>query len=442
MTRFLSSGLILCCWVGCLGLFFFDGDAHGDLEVSAPPNELEWQVPKEEEVPPTGNLPSYAEALSTFRPSNPIALGEKETFPPRYVPKQIAGIGWGDMGTNGTFRTRDPNGDFVYGIPDLPSEGSSSVPLPQATSAGVHSEMCQFEKQRVALVYAYPEDLRESAQVFQKYWISHLIWRMNTKLAWEAFRSSHGTRTMSLRVECERMNPDPGWSVVPRVYSVAIDGPMTPTRIRTRVIEEMGTSWFLPEWSDARKFLVFAHGIDPAPPENRVAGVAFVDMEASTERAEAKDETAVRIWSTRDQVGIVYEPYWDTHTTLHELFHMMGAVPSNPGPVFGTGGYHCWLGAALMCYRDKGPRATNYSTVACPDMSPAGFTLDCGFWTYFRANHRSYDQTPAGLALDGWLEQNWNVAGAENRFVTARPAWDYEVPCEACERPRGWPFVE
>lgn len=323
----------------------------------------------------------------------------------------------------------------------MPDAGSSSVQLPAATNSGIHIDMCRFEKQRTALVYAYPAGLGPIERDRDADKISKIIWRMNTKVAWEAIRSSNWTRTMSLKVECERMDPDPGWSIVPRIYRVPIDGAMTPSRIKNQVSEVMGTSWFLPEWSDARKFLVFARGPDPSPPEDRVAGIAFVGQEVSRPQAEVKTEEAVKLWSTRDQLGIVYGPYWSTHTSLHELFHMMGAVPSNPGLWLGTGGYHCWDGAAVMCYRDKGPRGPWYTPDICPDTSPEGYTLDCNYWTWFRAGHRD-DSDPTFRTLDMWLENNWNSAGPENRFVTSYPPWDYEIPCELCEKPRGWPFVE
>ena len=295
----------------------------------------------------------------------------------------------------------------------------------------------------MALVYAYPSYWPEAAVNNRIQTIKEIVYRINTKLAWEAYRSSAGTRTMSLRVECEWPNPEASWSMYPKVYRVPIDEALIPTRINSEVQESMGTSSFLPEWSDARKFLVFAQNADPSPPGDRVAGIAFVGPNLLSQEGQGKDSAAAARWNTRDQVGIVYDPYWATHTSMHELFHMMGAVASNPGPVLGTGLFHCWAGSSVMCERDNGPRGSLYTPDICPANAPDTLALDCNYWSYFRAGHR-YPSLTNGLdvALNGWLEDHWNTAGAENRYVTAFPPWDYEVPCEPCERPRGWPFVE
>lgn len=433
--------IVVCCLAAAIGVQALAPSASAEPIVGAP---QEWRLPTSSEIPPTTNPPKPIVGLPGASIEAAIqATPTKERFPKRFSPRHVPGLGWGDVGSKGTFRTRDPDGQLVYGIPEAvpgPLEaGSANIPLPAATTAGAHASMCVAEKQRIALVYAYPAGAYSVAEESR---IKALIWRLNTKVAWEAFRSSGGTRTLSLRVECDWPQPELGWSIFPKVYSVPIDGSMLPTRINAQVKTALGTNWLLPEWSDARKLLVFAQGTDPSPPSDRVAGIAFVTGLLSS-AGQGKDPDAARVWNTRDELAVTYEPYWESHASLHELFHLMGAVASNPGPLFGTGGGHCWYGYALMCYHDRGPRGPLYTSAGCADVSPNGYSIDCNYWTHFRAGHRIVDEeNPFSVALDGWLENHWNVAGAENRSVTAMPSWDYEVPCEPCERPRGWPFVE
>ena len=98
---------------------------------------------------------------------------------------------------------------------------------------------------------------------------------------------------------------------------------------------------------------------------------------------------------------------------------MFGAVNNFGGSYWGTGAGHCILKVAVMCYNDNSPGGANYPINVCPDATPNGVTLDCGYDTLFRTKH----------VPGSWLQTHWNTGGAENKIFTISPAWDYSISC-------------
>lgn len=107
-------------------------------------------------------------------------------------------------------------------------------------------------------------------------------------------------------------------------------------------------------------------------------------------------------YANRNNFGATYSVNWGTFyagTWLHELFHAMGAVQRDaPNFYDNYGGWHCDDEWDIMCY---GPR----TYTRCGNEH-----LDCGHDDYF--DPRPEDGT--------YLEDHWNVAGDENRFMVSR----------------------
>lgn len=103
--------------------------------------------------------------------------------------------------------------------------------------------------------------------------------------------------------------------------------------------------------------------------------------------------------------------YWYTHTTLHELSHVLGASQAPQGQAltnpFATFGGHCSDGNDALCYADGTPtqNGSAYSDTRCPNETPAGLPVDCAYDTYMNTE-------PVG----GFLASFWNTGGAENPF--------------------------
>lgn len=92
--------------------------------------------------------------------------------------------------------------------------------------------------------------------------------------------------------------------------------------------------------------------------------------------------------------------YYSTRVMLHELGHNIGAVqPSAPHT---TGGFHCTDGLDIMCYRDSGPYADQYTSSIC-----ATQVWDCNQDDYFNVNPDP----------DSYLATHWNIGHPRHRFV-------------------------
>jgi len=204
--------------------------------------------------------------------------------------------------------------------------------------------------------------------------IRSIVRRMNWKIADQSSKSSGGSRVVRMAVDC-----DASGSI--SIFDTRVSGP-APFGQQLK-----GT--------DAVKYLNFTIGFVDGSPEGGSAGW-LADEKKSRENLSAV--------TTQSAATITHngKPS-ETTTTLHELFHTMGAVQAN-APY--AGGSHCYDRLDVMCY----PTSDEPCSAANGFRTPVTFPIDCNSNTYF-------DAAPDG----GYLASNWNVAGVENPFLAAPP---------------------
>ncbi|MDQ3936777.1 MAG: hypothetical protein M3340_19335 [Actinomycetota bacterium] len=106
------------------------------------------------------------------------------------------------------------------------------------------------------------------------------------------------------------------------------------------------------------------------------------------------------IWRGRTDGGA---GQWHQQTTLHELFHTLGAV--NHGAPHATQNSHCADGIDVMCYDDGGMYSGQYyHEGTCPSTNPVA--IDCRQDAYF-------DTAPAA---NTWSATRWNLGWSGNSF--------------------------
>ena len=262
---------------------------------------------------------------------------------------------------------------------------------------------CASTGHRIKLVYSSPSHATPPTATENE--LRSIVRRINSKLIRESRRASANTRALTMKVDCDANG-------TMNLYSVQSLGDEAAT-VMARVHTALGE----PTGADAVKYLIFRE----APPLPEASGKGFLrvdDRKTSSDSTDLGNPNRVLTSS-----AIIYEkypnapgpPYWETHTSLHELTHTMGAVmPEAPS---GTFGLHCNDGFDVMCYRER--YATTYRTSDCPAESgyhtAVGLPLDCHNDTYF---------DPV-VEPGSWLESHWNIGGSENAFFVDRPA---EVP--------------
>jgi hypothetical protein len=226
--------------------------------------------------------------------------------------------------------------------------------------------------------------------------------RMNWKILSESLRSSGNTRALRMRVDCNASGQINVWSITAFA---------TPSNIWEELEDEYG----YPSGSESVKNLVFYDGGGASA--SGVAQMANDSIKSNSDFANGS--------RSRTSSGVVYRPadgsagtwgYWDDHTTLHELFHTMGAVNSNAP--YGTEKNHCTDGLDIMCYDDDSVPfwEPQYSETRCPTSAgygtPVGTPLDCSYDSYFDAAEESGE----------WLNTHWNTGGSENPFLVQAPS--------------------
>lgn len=245
--------------------------------------------------------------------------------------------------------------------------------------------------------------------------IRSIIRRMNWKIKQEGSNSSSGARVPEMVVDCSA----PGQI---RVHDVPTAGSGY-VDIRNTVQATLGT----PSGAGAVKYLVFREDCGFSS-----VGFGYTGQSSDPRYSlkSASDSTSVgnynRVFST---TAIVYGPpscqpvyrTWETHVSVHELFHAMGATQYTTGAPapFATPGSHCTDGLDMLCYDDG--TIAGYSESRCPANgfydSSVGTPIDCGFDTYFDTVEEPGE----------WLAGKWNVGGVENPFLTTNappaPPW-------------------
>jgi len=266
---------------------------------------------------------------------------------------------------------------------------------------------CRTSGRRVKLVYAYGEGYQPTEP-----WEALQLWtamnRANAKILIESLRSSELERMVVPYVDCYPPgHPLAGW---PTITVAAIPSSASTIPLGLRQVLPF------PAGADSVRYLSFYSESDPAQRASGYAQPFSPDWRTSANAINGESSWAV-----------VFRQYWFSHVVIHELFHTFGAVSKgSPAHWASTGYSHCIVSEDVMCYNDSGPRAHLYPIAVCPDNSPSGVSIDCLKSVYFRADHGD------GRPGDEWLDEHWNVIGAENRFMHAYPPWDYSVPCLTC----------
>lgn len=324
--------------------------------------------------------------------------------PRRFGPEQyVHGLGRAAYDpVNHVYRLRGPNGEVseTHGPDPVSAVNSAQVNLPTDTT---YRPVCVGGSgHRIVLVYAYPQGSPNNyAQGVQ--FARELFNRANNKLVLESVRSSGFGRSASYKVQCSA-----GVAIVLGIETHAHPGdsdPRSPANVQQSILD-----YYNPSGADAVKFVTF---MDSTPPGN-FSGVAFAWLGDDPE-AYSKDP-AVNYNARFSRAAITYQPYWGTHTLMHEAGHTLGAVQQHWN-FASTGAGHCVDGDDIMCYNDGGPTSGAYSSNACPDAQfsqPGTFPFDCGYNTYFKTV-----PGPAG----SWLNTFWNVGGREDDFLSYNPPW-------------------
>lgn len=228
--------------------------------------------------------------------------------------------------------------------------------------------------------------------------ILSIVQRMNYKVILESMRSSGNVKPLRMRVDCEANGQI-------RLHTFSSSSGSYPD-----VVAGAKSALGEPEEANSVKNLIFFDGSHPEG--SGVGGIGGVYKDTLKSSSDASSGNDNRIKTTS---AVIYNPpllgplgYWDTHATLHESFHTMGAV--QPSAPFATTGLHCTDGIDVLCYPDA--EGVKYTETRCPENgfydTPNGVPLDCGYDTYFDAVEESGE----------WLKTNWNAGGTENPFLS------------------------
>jgi hypothetical protein len=313
---------------------------------------MAWGSP--EDGTPDGRFPNWPD----------VKRFGKTTY--RYVPS---------MGAYKITRPNTPTA-FIHRDPGVTSTGvtDSDVEEPgsKASEEGLGrflptSELepiCRTGGNRVVFEYDGPDPVPVAA-------IRSIARRMNWKIADQSSKSSGGSRTLKMAVDCNS------------------EGQISVYKYDENL--NFGTGVFgQPTDGDSIKYL----RLRPGSGTGSGSGTYFVD----------ESKNRLNNNATRTGVGNV-SGEWESTVVLHELFHTFGAVQPNapfhnndPGS-----SAHCADNYDVMCYPSE--------YYPCPDTSPVGFALDCNFDSYF-------DAAPVP---GSYLATHWNAGGPENPFLAAMP---------------------
>ncbi len=298
--------------------------------------------------------------------------------------------------------------DFAASSPFAPG---ALYDLPASTEGVV----CASSGHRIKVAYAesYPKWKSQDPYmtIADRDAIRNAVLRMNWKIKNESLKSSDGAMALRMRVDCDGLGQINVAEFV--VFSYPYNDPASVWATADGVLGA-------PSGADAIKHLIFFDG--PGPPMSGTTASGFGESayDSLKSSSDAADGNYNRITT---ESAVIYNPggpdplrYWDSHVTLHELFHTMGAVQSYAP--FATGGKHCTDGIDVMCYNDQSPEGPTYTESRCPSpafATPIATPLDCEYNTYFDAGEESKE----------WLNTNWNVGGVENPFLVASPMYPY-----------------
>jgi hypothetical protein len=295
---------------------------------------------------------------------------------------------------------------YTYKRPNEPALWFHGDPAPALY--GAHYELpaseqpvvCATSGHRIRILYSTAANpytpTAEKATAIRSF-----VRRMNSKIVTESMNSSAGARALKMRVDCDASGEI-------NIYAFP-----SSTGNKSTLFSLADQYFGAPSGSGAVKNLIFYDGADP---EGYAGWGQYKDGSTKNYFPEGPPFANGNRYLTAS--AVVYNTptrppwgYWNSHATLHELFHTMGAVQDDAP--YSTYHFHCWTGIDVMCYDDdaKGENNVEYSELFCPANgyydSPTGAPLDCNYDTYFDAGEESGE----------WLNTHWNVGGIENPFL-------------------------
>ncbi|MGB8956332.1 MAG: hypothetical protein WCC10_13245, partial [Tumebacillaceae bacterium] len=341
--------------------------------------------------------------LVLFPATSPAHLGHV------YDPLFINGLGNG-ISAGGTEIRRD-------------SGGTTPVSLPTQELAPI----CRTSGQRIVVVFAHPPGYTDPTPVST---LRRDVRRMNWKISNESSLSSNGTRKVKMAVDCTAGGEIQIYRIeVPAYTRDAIEPVLDREVVGYPTAEDPN-----PAGVDAVKYLIFA----TAPPRGfKTSGRNGTFGNDGAPYQDASKSRANDTATHTSIANIAGEVFWQNHTTIHEMFHSLGATytgfqfidhPANgpPAPYSSYEG-HCVDGLDMLCYEDGGGHAPwgNYTETVCDlgaTVNEVNLPIDCNKDTYFDAAPESGE----------WLDSYWNLAGSENPFLAVMPT---QAPAATTEMP-------
>ncbi|MET0558426.1 MAG: hypothetical protein ABW065_07115 [Solirubrobacterales bacterium] len=288
---------------------------------------------------------------------------------------------------------RGPNAPALwFHVDDIAESRASETPLPTTEEPIV----CTSTGHRIRIFFSSSESSTPTAPQAEQ--IRSAVRRMASKLLSESLRSSANARGLRMAVECDESG------------EIRIQGFKSTGNVE-EVFGWVDSLFGTPIGANAAKTMVFFAGADPS---GKAAGYGAAadddDKSSSDEFGFGKTFNENRIYPAS---AVVYGSYWTRATSLHELFHTLGAVQD--GAPATTGAFHCYDGYDVLCYDDGSFLGALYSETACPATSgfatAIGIPLDCGYDSYFDALEESGE----------YLNSHWNVGGTEDPYLLTSP---------------------
>jgi streptogramin lyase len=329
--------------------------------------------------------------------------------------RKVGETTWRFLPGRGEYEVRHPNQPrgFVHLDPLPEHAGVSSagenaadgigglIPLPSNTSAPI----CRTSGPRIVVVYSHRSSDGTPTPTAT---IRSIVQRMNWKIGDQSSQSSGGKRVVKMAVDCNE-------SKEINVYNVATINNNFASQTETI----SGALFGLPTGENAVKYLIFDHSTFEEDPTG-IAGIGgpIRDDPLKSHFSDNGSFTAsAAIYNATSEGTAV----WETHATIHELMHALGAsqgrvAPGFPGEYpnapFSSPGHHCSDGLDILCYQEAG---WYYFSDYCSEFegykTPTTIPIDCNKDTYFNAAPKS----------GTWLAENWDLAGPEDWFLVAPP---------------------
>lgn len=259
------------------------------------------------------------------------------------------------------------------------------------------------------VIYAYPRGRQDStaARVPQ---IRSVLHRANARLYRDARASSGGGRPAQYRVLCAH---DQDVAIFP-VFMPNVDFASLNSVTMGRIIGDVQAAGHN---SPGDKYLIFAE----VPARRVIQGdeVSIICGEAQIPGGSLPKDGTNPNNGPGPTYAVIYADTtindgerngcFNSSLAMHEYGHTMGAV-QNDAP-FNTGASHCnaFEATDVMCYPDRGPRVTLNSTRCVEEVLQR---FDCQFQTYFDTRTES---------TEPYLDDHWNVGGAENSYLSFSP---------------------